>query len=302
MEESKKSNVNFHGHVLAGFDNWWRKQYGILGKNLAGILTDRCIEKNLDTYTITDDTFGNINGKSRFIQIFEEARQLKKPYEVQLLGNNAFVISKDNRETYFLDGQSLNITESGRKYELLTFGKSGLPEFHSLDEAINYLHGEGFIAIAEHPLAEGHFGSMKQELIRLCEEKKIDAVEYNSKIAVPNILGFLPVFGGFTRKRNEDAVQIAEYYNIPVVANDDADTLLQIGAAYSIMDSERINRNNGDLMVQSLNELIKENKFDIHAGYANFSDWLKFTAWNVVVKERVLGLRRKYLEKESQLN
>jgi histidinol phosphatase-like PHP family hydrolase len=299
MGESEKSNVNLHGHVLAGFDNWWRKQYRILGKNLAGILTDRCIEKNLEIYTITDDTFGNINGKSRFTQIFEEARQLKNPYEAQLLGKNAFVISKSGKEIYFLDGQSLNILENGRKYELLTFGRSGLPEFNSLDEAINYLHGEGLDAIAEHALAEGHFGSMKQELIRLCKERKIDAVEHNSKIAVPNALGWLPVFGGFTRKRNEDAVQIARYYNIPVVANDDADTLLQIGAAYSIMESERINRNNGDSIVQSINEIIKENNFEIHKGYANFSDWLKFTVLNVVIKERVLGLRKKYLEKEG---
>ncbi len=299
---NKLSNVNLHGHVLAGFDNWWRKQYGILGKNLAGILTDKCIEKNLNIYTITDDIFGNKNGKSRFIQIFEEAKDLKKPYELQSLGNNSFIISKLGRETYFLDGQSLNIFEKDRKYELLTFGRSGIQDFSSLDEAIRYLHGEGLSAIAEHALAEGHFGSMKQELIKLCLERKIDAVEYNSKIAVPNILRFLPIFKGFTKKRNQDAVEIARYYNIPVVANDDADTPMQIGAAYSIMQKEKIKLDNEDSIVQSINEVIKENDFDIHAGYANFSDWLKFTVLNVVIKERILKLKERYLRREAKIN
>jgi len=299
--QTKKINVNLHGHVLARFDNWWRKQYGISGQNLAGILTNKCIEKNLGIYAITDDVFGNQNGKSRFEQIFEEARKLSKNYKIEKLGNNAFVVSKNEKEVYFIDGQSLTVKEGGRNYELLTFGKSSINEFNSFDETIKYLHGEGLSAIAEHPLAEGHYGNMREKLEELCAGKKIDAVEYNGKIAVPNWLAWIPKFNGFTKKRNESAAKIARSYGIPVVANDDSDTLAQIGSAYSIFPKERIKFDNGENIVHSIGELIREDDFDIKKGYVDFLDWVKYAVWNVTLKEQLLGLRKKFLECESNL-
>ena len=296
MNSTGKINVNLHGHVLAGFDDWWRKQYGISGQNLAGILADKCIEKDLKIYAITDDVFDNQNGESRFSQIFEEARRLPNNYYVERLGNNSFVVSKNNEDVYFIDGQSLTIKEKERNYELLTFGKSSLPEFNSFDESINYLHNEGLLAIAEHPLAEGHYGNMKEKLKELCGERKIDAVEYNGKIAVPNWLSWMPKFKGFTRERNESATKIARSYDIPVIANDDSDTLAQIGCAYSIFPKEKIKFDNGNNLVQSIGELIKQNNFDIKEGYADFLDWIRFTVWNVTVKEQLLGLREKFLK------
>ncbi len=299
-EQSKKVNVNLHGHVLARFDNWWRKQYGIQGKNLAGILVDICIQKNLEIYAITDDVFGNQNGKSRFEQIFEEAKRLPKNYQIEKLGNNAFVVSKSEKEVYFIDGQSLIVRGDERNYELLTFGKSGINKFNSFNEAIKYLHGEGLLAIAEHPLAKGHYGNMRKKLEELCYERKIDAVEHNGKIAVPNWLSWMPKFNGFTKKRNESATKIAKDYGIPIVANDDSDTLVQIGSAYSIFPRERIKLDNGKNIVQSFGEVIRENDFDIHKGYTNFLDWIEYAVWNVALKEQLLGLRKKFIESNQK--
>src|SRR3989338_918178 len=97
--------ASFHGHILADYGPWWRKQFGIEGRNLADVAADRCIEKGLDLYTITNEyDFANFKEVSRFQQIFNEAvgNSPTSEYVVEKLGENAFVMDSYSGRIIFL--------------------------------------------------------------------------------------------------------------------------------------------------------------------------------------------------------
>ena len=156
MTEAKTINASLHGHVLAKFNDYWKKAYNC--RNISETLFNTCVKKNIGLYAISDDEYGNVNGVSRFEQIWGEAlpnKELKK----EKLDENAFVMSKGDDIVYFLNGQSTEVSDNKRKYEIVTFGKN-TPKFKSFNEMKNVFNGEGLISILEHPLAEGHHGAL----------------------------------------------------------------------------------------------------------------------------------------------
>ncbi len=274
--ETKTINVGLHGHVLAGFGNYWREKYNC--PNIARTLFDKCVENNLKIYVITDDVYGNINGVSRFNQISHESFYDPK-LEYERLDDNAFVLSQGKNSVYLLNGQSVRVKDGEKRYDIATFGKEGLSDFPSFEEAKKYFDGEGLLSISilEHPLAEAHRGALtKERLEEILFKKYIDAIEFNSKIAVPNIFKYVPYLKGFTKEKNEDASLIAEKYKIPIVANDDSDTPPQIGLAYNIFPENKINFTNGETITRDINSLILLNKFQIKKGYQDFIPWFTY--------------------------
>ena len=293
-------NVNLHGHLLPDFGGWWKKQCGIEGQNLAKVVTDKCIEKMLDICTVTDNpNFWKSARTSRFNYMFDYARALKKEdssYKLGKLGesDNAFVVEKNGKQVYFLDGQSLTI-RGEESFELLTFGRSGIKDFSSLDEAFTYLKGEGLPAIAEHALVEVHYGAMNEKFLEeLCSSKRLTTVEYNAKISLKKIFSLLPKFKGYTRERNEKAVEIARRCKTPVVANDDSNEINQIATAYSIFPKAKIRTSNGEAMTQDLIKAIQDNDFSIFPGYLPTSEWMKFVIWHLTIKQKILGCKKRY--------
>lgn len=289
-----KINVNLHGHLLAGFNPWWKKQFGIEGKNLAQVVTDKCIEKDLGIYAITNDFPQEFQIKSRFSYMFDYAQRLPLDYKLGKLGENAFVIEKDDKKIIYLNGQSINVIDSRRKYELLTYGTSKVPDGMNFSDTSSYLKDNGLLGIAEHPFAEGHHGSMPEErLIELWNKEYIDAVEFNGKIAVPKWFSF-GKFGEYSRKHNENLIEIAESNDIPIIANDDSDAVSHIGTAYTIFPNDKIRKYNNEVIIQDLNSLIKSKDFEIKKDYLNFSEWLRYAVWILTIKDNLLGLREKY--------
>lgn len=304
---SRTLNVSFHGHGLADYGEWWKRQYGVEGRNLAEVFTRVCIDRGIDIYTLTNEPFSNFRVWSRFKQVREQARNLPKTQRTRfdILGENAFVVELDKKPVIFLDGQSLRINHHGRLVELLTVGTGEIPyseggahqetNFGSFLSAINYLRREGLPVIAEHPFAQGHYGALdKLDFEQFCSERSFDAVEHNGKLAVPNWLSFLPKFGGFTRRKNTIAVAIADQYGIPVIANDDADTIPQIGTAYTILPARRIRTDTGEHIIQDAFDAIKERDFSIHTGYTSFKEWMIYAVWNIQIRDHILKSREKY--------
>src|SRR3989344_7645767 len=108
-----KIRASFHGHILADYGPWWRKQFGIEGQNLADVAADRCIKKGLDLYTITNETdFSNFRERSRYQQVFDEATESDK-YKVGKLGENAFVMENIEGRVIFLNGKSIRVSDYG---------------------------------------------------------------------------------------------------------------------------------------------------------------------------------------------
>jgi len=291
-----KIKVNLHSHVLGSFGPWWKKQFGIEGRNLAEVVTNKCIEKGLGIYAVTNDFPPEFRIKTRFEQLFNYARNLPWYYKTDKIGNNAFVIEREDRKrVYFLDGKSINVIDDGRKYELLTFGASNIPDGASFSETSRCLKDKGLLGIAEHPFAEGHHGAMDEEkLIELWEDKYIDAVEHNGKIAVPNCFSFVPEFNKYLRKCNQDLAFVADSYGIPMISNDDSDAITHIGTAYTEFPRDKIRLDKGENIVQDLNALIRTDDFDCHFGYLNFSEWFRYAVWIVTIKDHFLGLRGRY--------
>jgi len=185
---------------------------------------------------------------------------------------------------HFLDGESLDITDNGRKYEMLTFGRSGLPSFNSFDEAFDYLSGEGLPAIAEHPLAQGHYGPIDLiHFYELCRAGKYTAIEHNAKISVPNIFSGIPfkIINGHTIEKNEDAAGVARAHHIPLIANDDSEFPFHINAAYNIFPRNKISMVNGDAIKDSLVTLIGNNDFEIYPGHIGGYQFFRFAGISI---------------------
>ncbi len=298
--------TNLHGHLLASFDHWWKKQFGAEHKNLAQVVVDKCLERGLEIYAITNDFPPEFQAKSRFSYMFDYVRELPDSYKTEKLGDNAFIVEKDNQRVTFLDGQSIDVRdidrEKGgyREYELLTYGSSEIPNGKSFAETSHMLKNAGLLGIAEHPFAMGHHGETSQEkLLELWDEGYIDAVEHNGKIAVPNFLALLPVdeLRGFARYHNERLAELAEKKDIPMIANDDSDGITHIGTAYTEFPHEKIRMNNGENIVQDLNQLIRNNDFETHRGYLNVFSFMRYAAWILTIKDKKLGLKEKFLNK-----
>jgi predicted metal-dependent phosphoesterase TrpH len=268
---SEKIKANFHGHLLAGFAPWWRKQFGIEGKNLVQVVTDKCLEKGLEIYTITNDFPEEFRHKSRFHQFVDEARSLNSHYKLERLGDNSIIIEKG------LDGKVIYLNGQSIEDRILTFGTSSLPKNLPLTDAAAYLRDNGYLRIAEHPFAGGHHGALTEEqLLEMWDRNLIDAAEHDGKITVPFPFSLLPKFGDYQRTFNKKLEKFCEYYGIPFIANDDSDGISHIGTAWTEFDKIKINTDSENNLIQDLNTLIKKGDFQIHKGYLSFPKFLKY--------------------------
>ena len=110
-------NASFHGHGLADYGEWWKRQYGVEGRNLAEVFAERCADRGIDIYTLTNEPYPQFREKSRFQQILEQGYSLShsdKRYKFDVLGGNAFVLEKQGRQIIFLNGQSLRVRHHDR--------------------------------------------------------------------------------------------------------------------------------------------------------------------------------------------
>ena len=299
--QSQKIRASFHGHILADYGPWWRKQFGIEGRNLADVAADRCIEKGLDLYTITNETdFSNFAEVSRFQQIFDEATKKESDYYTDKIGENAFIMESEfdpRNKVIFLNGKSIRVADDGRIYELLTFGSSKIPDGMSFKDTSKYLHDNGLLSVAEHPFAGGHHGAISEEkILDLWQKRYIDAVEHNGKIAVPEFLSSLPIqkFKDYSRGCNRRLESLANKYAIPMIANDDSDGISHIGTAYTEFDAKQINLDSDEDIVQSVNRLVVTGNFKTQKGYLGFLEFMRYAGWILTVKEHGLGLKEKY--------
>jgi hypothetical protein len=300
-EISDSIKVGLHGHGLPDHSRRWKSILGFdESAEDADIFYNACSRAGIGIYVITDDEYGHIDsphnplGLSRHEQVGISASRSSLNYEK--LGENAFVLEKDGNPIIFLDGQSIDVIdrsrESGRirRYELLTFGRSGIKGGWDFEQTFSYLSNEGLPAIGEHLLAYGHHGPIERDrLEEYCQEKRFNAVEHNAKMAFPKlVVGWIPsvheklkVLKGANRATNKDLEEIAFKHRTPMIANDDSDFPSHIGAAYTIFSRSAIRMNSsGDEIVEDILRLIKTGRFETHKGHLTVPQVLNYT-WKI---------------------
>lgn len=299
--------VNLHGHVSPGFGDYWLNRTGLNKRNVAESVTDICIEGGLTVYTLTGEEFEDKNDRTgrRFNYLFEQARAMERGYELGKLGKVAFVVRrKDDKEVYFLAGQSISVTKQDKprhqllenqgRMEILTFGANDIPDGMCLEDTVSFLEDRGLPIIPEHALSI-EIGGIGEELLRkYCEDKKFLALEHNAQLTLPKVFRFVPKFKDFTRSANEKIEKIASEYGVPVIASDDSNWPSHIGVAFNEFEEGSIRLSNGELIVQDLMREIKAGNFKAIKGYVPLGDWFNWTIREILVKEKMMGLKKKF--------
>lgn len=298
MEDIK---VNLHGHFLPGFDAYWRDRTGIKDRNLAEALAEKCLEKELGIYAITDDCVPN-----RFETILTYARQFseKSQYRLNAFGPNSFMLSYhgrnpefSNRKTIFLRGQEIEANLAGRKVEVVSFGCDKIEDRMELDNLIEYCDGKTHLTIP-HATACSIGGVGKEKLEELCNKDKILAVEHNPHLTLPSFpWKYLPKFSDFTIENNYNAMNTAWNLGVPIIANDDSNMPEHVGVAYTIFNTRDLDFDCEANLVKSLINNIKHKNFNAEKGYIGTNEFFRWAIWELQVREHILGMKKKWERK-----
>lgn len=290
--------VNLHGHIAPSFGAYWLERTGLAGKNLAEVVTDKCIEKGLGIYALTSEEGGHgvEHCEERGKYVFEQARQ-SKDYELGKLDNVAFVIrrKRDGKEVYFIEGQTMSVRGEGRECEMLTFGSSSVPYGMNFQDTFAYLSDNGLPVIPEHALCETAGGIGEENLRRYGE--RFLALEHNAQMALPIAFKFVPKYKDFTRAQNSKVREIANELRLPVVANDDSNWPTYIGAAYNEFNRGDISFGNGRDIVNSLVKGVRDRRFEPYLGHVSTPNWMNWVVWELLVREMALGCKKRWERK-----
>jgi len=305
-----KVNVNLHGHLYPDFGPWWMKRCGAESKNPAVVVADICLERGLNIQAVTNESdIWKFGEKSRFSYMREFALMpsATSQYRFGELGKNAFLMERSfgensGKRIIFLNGKAIRVEDSllrkdKRKYEVVSWGSEEIPNGMSFHDTSNYLDDNGLMSTLEHALSMGHYGPMTEEEISLLWVKKyIRSVEWNSKIAVPNLMTAIPIpeLRGFARNCNTRLEKLAKKIGIPMTANSDDDKPPHIAIAYNIFDRDKVNLNSDVAMVQDINSLVRNNEFETHKDYLGPYEFFKYAAWETVLLSQKLHLPEKY--------
>jgi len=291
--------VNLHGYVAPSFGAYWLKRTGLAGRNLAEAITDLCIDKGLGVYALTSEQGGDgrEHCEERGKYIFEQATK-SRDYASAKLDDVAFAIRRrrDDKEVYFIEGQTLSVVEGDRKYEMLTFGSSSVPYGMNFHDTFAYLADHGLPVIPEHALSESAGGIGEESVIRYID--KFLALEHNAQMALPNFpFSSMPKFKDFTRAKNSRVMEIAEELGKPVVANDDSNWPSYMGAAYTVFDKDRLRFVSGRGLVDSIVHETLAWRAKPFLGHASTTDFLNWVGYELMLREKALGCKKRWERK-----
>lgn len=260
-------------------------------KTLLELIADKCLDEDIGLCGIISDTKVRFDAREdRFGYLVREIKKLPSRYRADKLENIAIVIEKDNKTVYLLNGQSAVVQVDGRKCEHTVIGRNDVPDFKPLNYTIEWCKDRGIIQVAEHPFAELGIGG--EELKKHLGD--YDALEWNAQLVPYGWLGIIPIIGKDTRRANKEAERFSKEYNMPLISVSDAHTLESIGIAYIEFDDKLLDCSNGENLIASLRNIIREGKF---IPVKNYVPLTRLFRWNLI--EQVGRRLCKYLIKRQ---
>ncbi len=272
--------IDLHNHLLIGFQPEWLRLQGYKNHNLAKILADSAMEKDIRLVAIISENFeiplSSIH--DRFTRICEDAEKINEPsYAIKKIGKNTLKINT----VYIVNGQTVIVNENGRRYDHLVIGSNQVPNNCSFDYTLNYCADEELLNFLEHPAVENHFGTGIHSAERLIGKygQLITGVEGHngSLIWNPNL--------------NQKAKELATRLGIPHIATSDAHSPNQTGAAtIETEDNPQFSSEIG--LFSYLNRVIKEKKYICNEGYVSTSSWI-INAARFAIGTKVFGIGKR---------
>jgi hypothetical protein len=291
-----KADLHYHGPI--GMHEPWLTLQGYKNRNLAHLIYVTANTRDIDIIAIISERKENIQKDSphdRFNYLFEESQKLPNwAYKSKKLGNKdiAFVMQKESSEKplYILNGQTVAVNESGKRYDHLVIGSNQIPNQENLIETIHFCQDKELIQILEHPFYIEHFGLGE----RLAEQylKDYDAIEgHNSQMIWPEWISQIPKIGKANKGVNTKAQEFAQKYSIPWIATSDGHRIEDLGISYTEFNTDKesernsIDFSNENVLLATLKNKIINNDFTTKSKYQDIKDWL---SWTIIFQRGVL--------------
>ncbi len=272
-----KADLHMHGPI--GFQTYWLKVQGYEGRNLLQLIVDSCLSNRLSICAITSEEkeIPRYSVHDRLMYLLNFVKDLPNDYYFDKLGNNLFVVEKNEDLLYLINGQTVIVKEGDLRFDHLVVGSNDVPNFMNLEDTLKYGKDNGLIQILEHPFAVNHFGIGAEKSEKYI--KDYDCVEgHNSQFVIPSYLSWLPAIGKYNRKLNELAKKFALEHSKPSIATSDAHRIEDAGVSCIKFEDFTIKTTNEDEFLCSLRKIILDGKFSTVEKYLSFLDWLDWTS------------------------
>jgi len=277
-----RADLHMHGPI--GFEPYWLEVQGYKGKNLLELIVNSCLNRGIDISAITsitdqvDDT-NKIPRNSihdRLNHLTDNyAFSLPKDYKTDRLGKNIFIIHRDNKTVYLVNGQTPIVKEGEKRFDHLVIGSNEVPNFMNFRDTLAYCNDHGLAHGLEHPNVEAHFGVGLEKAVNLAS--RCDFIEgHNAQLMLPRIFSLLPTIGQFTKNSNNKAKEFAREYNVPYIATSDAHRIQDVGMAYIEFNKALLNTSDEDRFIGSLRDIIITDAFITVEGCESLLGWINW--------------------------
>lgn len=274
-----RADLHMHGPI--GFQPYWLEKQGYAGKNLLQMLAETCYARNITVCAVTSQEWkiprGSLHDRLAWLKE-SYAHHLSHEYRTDTLGENILIVEKGEKYVYFVNGQTVNVLENGKRFDHLVIGSNQVPNKRTLRDTIAYGLDNGLIQIAEHPFVLNHYGIGRARLLEHLAD--FDALEgFNAQV--------LWLVAGY----NVQAKAFAREYQRPAIAVSDAHRIEDAGLSHVAFHSAPDTRNEGAFF-QSLKKLLREGSFETVEEFEpllRFARWFTLLHWGIRVAKKRLA-------------
>lgn len=272
-----KADLHFHGPI--GFERHWLEVQGYQGKNLLQLFADSCFSNGIQLCAVISEQLEIVKGSihDRLCYLSRGIRRLPKDYSAGMLEDNVIVVERENKRVYFLNGQTVAVSDEGKRYNHLVVGSNQVPNEKSIADTIKYCNDRGIIQIIQHPALKSRFGMGFKKAEKYAAE--CDAIEgHNAQLALPRFFSLIPIIGQYTKSSNDKSKKFAHDVNKPYISTSDGHRIEDAGIARISFDEGLLDARSEEKLFASLKEIIRSNKFSNQEGYQTFSGWIDWVS------------------------
>lgn len=286
--------ADLHSHLLIGFQPEWLRVQGYSDRNLAKLLVDPALRKDMGLVAVTSENFEIPKGSvhDRFARICEDAEKLMekdRSYSSKKIGENILKVVKSggvfgaNKDIqypiYIVNGQTVIIIENGKRYDHLVIGSNQVPNNRDFDYTMKYLRDNGLLSFLEHAPLESHCGvgiSKAEELLDKYGDIITGIEGHNASMTWHERFSKAHLIGKFNRGVNRKSKELAKKVRKPYIATSDAHSPEQIGAGnIEFLSPIPFSEESEAEFFLGIREDIERGEYKCNEGYVSRASWIK---------------------------